>query len=439
MERLRTCLAVLALSLSACESAFAADAEILLVWQSVTLWGGIIIGVILLLYGASKFAGRVSAQKTRKTENNDSKIEFMVSTFHELVHKLKEKEHELDELRKVAESRAEDIESYNENILQSVPSGVISFDDGLRITRINSAAEKILGICAKECVQKRYDGIFMGRISEIIGGVHFLERAEVLHMTHSGRRVWLGLSVSPLRNRQGLVLGKIMVFTDLTDLKAMESQVRLRENLSNLGEMSAGIAHELRNPMGVIAGYTGLLRRHIPENLREYVVSIENEIQMMNKIISDFMSFAHPVSPNVAQVSLSDLIRDVVKTIVNDNQRIDFRIEGVGYEVEADEALLRQVLVNLVQNSVESMSGKGILTISSWRDGGYVKIVVRDTGHGISTEMAKKVFLPFYTTKAHGTGLGLAIVHKIVTAHGGTIDFESSDRGSEFTISLPQP
>ncbi|MGW8179471.1 MAG: PAS domain-containing protein, partial [bacterium] len=183
--------------------------------QHVTLWGGIIVGVILLLYGATKFAGHVTARKARKAESKDSKIEFMVSTFHDLVQKLKEKERELDDLRRVAESRAEDIESYNENILQSVPSGVISFDESLRITRVNMAAERILGIFAEDCLQRRYDDIFVGRISEVIGGSDFLERGEVLHVTPSSKRVWLGLSVSPLRNREGSVLGKIMVFTDL--------------------------------------------------------------------------------------------------------------------------------------------------------------------------------------------------------------------------------
>ncbi|MGE5892807.1 MAG: two-component system sensor histidine kinase NtrB [bacterium] len=417
--------------------AYAAEPDTIMLHSRVVLfWMSIIIALALLFSFVRKAFNKGASGKAKEQEGQDSKIEFMVSTFHELVQKLKEKERELGELKKKAEDRAEDMESYNENILQSVPSGVISFDPELRITHMNSAAEKILGIQAESCLHRFQHEIFHGDVSEVIRNIPFLERGEVLYETPLRKRVWLGLNISPLKNREGETLGKIIIFTDLTDLRAMESQIKLREHLSTLGEMSAGIAHELRNPMGVIAGYTKILLKQIPDNLKNTVTAIDKEIAMMNRIISDFMSFTHPLSIHKTRLDVFPLIQEITDAVIA-QKNINVELHIADCRISADESLMRQVFSNLIQNAVDAMGDHGELVIQSERTDASVNLFIRDSGHGIAEELKDKIFLPFYTTKESGTGLGLAIVHKIITAHGGTITFDRLSDGTVFRMALP--
>lgn len=403
-------------------------------------WFLLLITLFMLLVLIRPVVKYLKSGKLNKTDR-DSQTGFIVSTFHELVHKLKEKEKELDTLRKEAVERAEHIESYNENILQSVPSGVVSFDENHRVASINAAAQKILGVSAGECIGKHYEELFCHnkKIAEIIHEYDSLERGEVIYESASNRRLWLGLNISPLINKQGLPIGKIIVFTDITGLKALESQIKLRESLSNLGEMSAGIAHELRNPMGVIAGYTKMLLKRVPEELKMTVDSIDKEIKMMDRIISDFMSFTHPLHINKGVFDIADVLKEVADNIITDDKKINLHLNLNDCVVEADETLMKQVYTNLIQNAVDAMGEGGELTITSEKTDSLINVSIADTGYGISDEIKSKVFLPFYTTKEKGTGLGLAIVHKIIISHGGGITFESSPEGTVFNMSLPRP
>jgi PAS domain S-box-containing protein len=178
-----------------------------------------------------------------------SQVSFVVDTFHELVSQLKEKERELEILRKKAEDRATAIEGYNENILQSVPSGVISFDEEMKITKVNLAAEKILEIRGEMAIGKHHQEALNKPITDFLKDRKVIERGEIGYVTPSGKRIWLGLALSPLKDREGRAIGQILVFTDLTHLKAIESQMELRNRLSSLGEISAGIARA-KKPMG---------------------------------------------------------------------------------------------------------------------------------------------------------------------------------------------
>jgi PAS domain S-box-containing protein len=398
----------------------------------------LIITIFVLLYFGYIGFKAYRSEKSKRTDKN-TQMGFMVNTFQELVQKLKEKERELDEMRRRAEERAENIESYNENILQSVPSGVMSFGRDLRVTSINSSAERMLSVSADDSMGKSYDEIFSGKISELIRNNESLSREEVIYESPSHNRLWLGLTISPLKDSKGESIGKILIFTDLTDLKALESQVRLRENLSSLGEMSAGIAHELRNPMGVIAGYTKILSKKVSDDLKENVDSINKEIEMMDRIISDFMSFAHPLNLNKTIFDISEMLKEIAKSVITDDKDIHVDCSLDACDVEADETLLRQVMTNLIQNSVEAIRDSGNVSLSAEKRGSSVHIGIADSGHGISDGIRSKIFMPFYTTKEKGTGLGLAIVHKIVVSHGGSISFDSSDNGTTFNVVLKGP
>ena len=269
-----------------------------------------------------------------------------------------------------------------------------------------------------------------------------IERGEVAYTTPSGKRIWLGLTLSPLKDKVGSVIGQILVFTDLTHLKAIESQMELRNRLSSLGEISAGIAHEMRNPMAVISGYTKILSKKAEKSLKPTVDAIAKEIVVMDRIISDFLSFAKPAVLNMADIDLKTLIENCSASVAGERNDITIKLDVAGLPpVRGDEVLIRQAFSNLIHNSAEAMPQGGDLTITTFSQTGpsrgFLDISVSDTGHGISDDIRDKIFLPFFTTKERGTGLGLAIVHKIVVSHGGSLSVDSGEKGTTFRIRLP--
>ncbi len=380
---------------------------------------------------------RFYRSKSKGNKEDVSKVGFVVDTFHELVSKLKEKERELEILRQSAEDRAVIIEGYNENILQSVPSGVMSFDEEMRIAKINLAAERILEVRRDMILGRHHTDVLNEPMTNLINERKIIERGEIWYKTPSGKKIWLGLTLSPLKNQEGKTIGQILVFTDLTQLKALQSQMELRARLSSLGEISAGIAHELRNPMGVITGYTKLLSRKIDEPLKPTVDAIVREIDVMNRIISDFLSFAKPDELTITDVDLKMIFDNCVKTLTGSRKDIKTSIDISGIPaVKGDEVLLRQAFTNLIQNAVEAMPSGGELTIRS-STGDFLEIAVSDTGSGIAEGIADKIFLPFFTTKDSGTGLGLAIAQKIIISHGGSISVApGTDKGTTFKVRL---
>ncbi|MBI5025630.1 MAG: PAS domain-containing protein [Nitrospirae bacterium] len=407
----------------------------------------VLIGILLLLYILHfVLRARRKALKDINALKEASDVSFVVDTFHELVGKLKEKEKELDRLRTIAEERALSMESYNENILQSVPSGVVSLDNSFKIKSINFSAEKILAIKAEEAIGKDYEEIFNEPITGLIKSGAHIARGEYPYITKNGRHIYLGITTSPLKNAKQEVIGRILIFTDLTEMKSLQAQVELKERLSQLGEMSAGIAHELRNPMGVIAGYAKLLSKRSDPSQKTIVNEILREIDGMDKIIMELLAFARPTELNITAINLKDLIEDAAFSTVGGNPAIKLRISGASpsITIRGDEVLLRQALTNILKNAAEAMPDGGGLDIKITSVEGKVEISTRDTGPGIPEEVRKKIFLPFYTTKEDGTGLGLALVQKIIVSHGGSIEVESSERvsdkegqGTTFRITLP--
>jgi len=395
----------------------------------------------MVLYGLIAIVRRM---KKSGDENSPSQVGFVVDTFHDLVAQLKEKETELESLKKRAEERADIMEDYNENILQSVHSGVVSMDASWRVVKANSPALSILGLQADELTGKDGREIFSEIIRETEGEdgtTIWSGRGELRYKAPSGRKLWLGYSLSPLRNALGAEIGRLLVFTDLTELKALEEQSALRKRLSSLGEMAAGIAHELRNPMGVISGYTRILSRKVDPSAVGTVEAIAAEVGVMDKIISDFLSFARPRELELIDINLRALVASCVEKaapVGTDNKAaIEVRIDS-GITIKADEVMLRQVFTNLIQNAMEATPPEGKVSLAASIEGDNVTVLVSDTGHGIEKSVADRIFNPFFTTKGNGTGLGLALVHRIITSHMGTITLKTDESGTVFRISLPK-
>jgi signal transduction histidine kinase len=257
----------------------------------------------------------------------------------------------------------------------------------------------------------------------------------------------LGLTVSPIRE-DGLSgsHGVICLFTDLTEVMELEEQLRLKDSLARLGEMTAGIAHEFRNGLATIHGYGRLLElERLPLDFQPYVQGIRDETEALGQVVTNFLSFARPTELTLAPVEMSALA-DRAAEEVRADARVrggDVVVRGEFGPVEGDEVLLRQALSNLCRNAFEACDNAQVppkIVIEGHRDTthGVLRISVSDNGPGIPADVAPSVFRPFFTTKAHGTGLGLALVQKIIVTHNGRVSVVNEDGGgARFVVTLP--
>jgi PAS domain S-box-containing protein len=413
------------------------------------------IVMVMLIYTIVRFLlikqRRLLLETKGITTQNKKKddLGFVVDTFHDMVKQLKEKEQELQRLRSIAEERVESIESYNENILRSVASGVITFDRNGRIITFNPSAEDILSKKAMDVIGKTCEEVFgedspITRIQrESLKKEEGIPRLEVNLKTVQGNNIWLGLNTSLLRDRNDELIGLILVFSDLTEIKHLQSQMELKERFTLLGEMSAGIAHELRNPMGAIAGFAKLLSRKLDkgDERKSIADAIEKEIEGMNRVISELLTFTKPTDLNLSETEIKSLIEDTLTSMPSNSVKINLNLDPIP-TIEADEVLLKHALINLFQNAIEAMPEGGELKIvTSYKSqviSPEVEIEISDTGIGIPEDRLKRIFHPFFTTKEKGTGLGLSLVQKIILYHGGRIEVGSREgKGTTFRIYLP--
>jgi len=380
-----------------------------------------------------------------------SKSDLMIETFQGLIKELKEKKEALEETKKVAEDHAKHVESYNENILQSVPSGVMTFNLEKTITTFNNAAGTILALSPESSLNRSYASVFekspkMQRLlDETLEKECDMPREDCELERLDGKKIWLGLNTSLLRDRHGRIIGATLVFTDLTEKKLLEEQVALKKRLEMMGEMSAWIAHEFRNYMGTILGFSRLLEKRMADSddRKEMIQSITDELSSMERLITELLSYGKKMVIHPEMLSLPALFQAIKKQFSEDAHYQEIvwscAFESTLPQIEADPVLMPQALANLIRNGLEAMEGKGALEIRAYnRPGKKIQIEISDTGTGIPEDLRAKIFLPFFTTKEEGTGLGLSLVHKIVLSHNGHIRLENSKTGgATFVVALP--
>jgi len=392
-----------------------------------------------------------------------------------------------DELLKVHEQLAERLTAmenelaaanhFLHNILFSMHSGLIAVDRQERIVTFNSAAEAVLGIPASEALGKPYRAVVRekdpgkatGKFREKSGpapvtihqalreGSPFLNMEREL-LRPDGSTVGVSGSISALKDDQGNVMGAVEIFKDLSEVRRLEERLERADRLALIGQMSATVAHEIRNPLNGIEGFASLLEREFPEDepRRRYARNILEGVRTLNKTVTDLLQFARPARLNLRPTKLSQVFEQALLFLREEirNPQTDARSQPISqdidietdYSPEADEIVadaeqLRGTFLNFLKNAAQALpdGGKIMIATHAADNPSHVLIRIADTGVGIAPEVREKLFTPFVTTKEHGTGLGLALAKKIIESHQGTIAIESEPgQGTTILVSLPK-
>jgi nitrogen-specific signal transduction histidine kinase len=346
------------------------------------------------------------------------------------------------------------------HIVGSLRNGVIAFHRNGTLALINDEAYRIFALTRRPGdIGRPFTEVLQERpaVIRVLAGAfemsHLPNRAE-LRLKDLNRVV--GYTLSQVKDSVGVALGAVMFFKDLTQVEQVEERERLRDRLASLGEMAAGIAHELKNPLAGIEVMAGLLRRQVPSvDAQSLLADIISEAKLANAIVVQMLEFVRPVRLQVEQTDLAQVMHQSVSLAESKVPRggvsVAINMAPELPMIAGDQYQLTQVFTNLVANAFEALGGKGHLTITAVTtmpedDPAFpgpqppiplMVVDVADDGPGIPTELTDRIFDPFFTTKPQGSGLGLAIVSKIVDAHDGRIDVSSSSAGTSFRVTLP--
>mgnify|MGYP003966236177 FL=1 len=349
--------------------------------------------------------------------------------------------------------------NYLHNIMESLPTGVIVVDQNNAINTFNKTAGTITGLDPEACLNKPLSEVFSIDLFEKIVRRTTKEKSPIvereIETPHHGK-IYTRISTSPVLDKKNEQIGTVLNIEDITELRRLEEEAQRNRRLRATGEMAAGIAHEIRNPLGSIELFSSLLKKDLSEDQekREIVEHISASVKSMDRIISSLLLFAKSPQPSRQQCDLNKLLKKLFKdpTAILIPQGIN-PIFSLGKDAIAngDSHLLKQVFINLIRNAIQAMPEGGDLKITTQKSPQleqssdqsdycrqFIKITVADQGGGVSEENLANVFNPFFTTKDHGTGLGLSISHNIIKAHQGTIDVESGKgKGARFIIKIP--
>lgn len=345
----------------------------------------------------------------------------------------------------------EELEQLNSSIVSNLDSGLLTINNTGRIRVFNPYAEELTGITHEEAYDRPLEEIVPG-FKPFISYIAALQREEVGYERADGRKMIFGFKSVPFTDKDGNSAGVVVDFQDLTQIKELQAELKKADRLAAIGELSARIAHEIRNPLASISGSVQLISQadSIDIKDRQLLDIVLRETDRLNGLIRDFLIYARPAPPVHMPLPLKQFVAELASLL-----KLDPRFEKVsiinncpdGLSIAVDRDQLQQVFWNLLVNAAEAMPMGGMVAIDAAaqtaRDldilsGNSVKITLADNGGGMNSDDMKRVFEPFFTTKAGGTGLGLAIVYRIIESHGGSIHASSSPaRGTTFTITLP--
>jgi signal transduction histidine kinase len=433
---------------------------------------GLIFAYILVLYYGRKMLQPYSRLETilMNAENLDSKavqqsetlrdpVKRAIETFDEAIKQLQEQESRLENLSKQLEHPELTDSDIRDDLLDTVNAGIVTFDTDLTVKSFTSRVPELLNL-ERERINGRsgadvfgYESMLFHLVTSTLKSNRGIQQ-RLWNWNLPGQDPrWFNLSTTLIRSAQKKIIGVGCVIRDITVMKRLESQIREKEHLAALGELSAGIAHEFRNPLGAILGNAQYLVKEIQTNeLAEVARDIRDEVIDLERIIRDFLNFARPFHPEVSDVDLVKLFKEESLSIQQDyDSKVEIEIDSKTEEktLQLDENLFRQVIRNALLNACQVMHGEGRIRVeitapelSSRKTAPQRKpnwmIRITDEGPGVLPEHNEMLFKPFFSKREGGTGLGLAIVKKIVLIHNGFVEFEHKNPpGAVLRIIIP--
>lgn len=343
----------------------------------------------------------------------------------------------------------EQVRRFSESVFQNMTNGIVTLDGLGCVTSLNYAAEQMLKVSM--------DAVVGATLEEMLEAPHSLtdmiQHVLRLGTTFAGHElvvtrvdeqsIPLRLSMAPLRNEKNAIVGAVVVFDDLTEQRSMEEERQRLDRLALLGEMTAVIAHELRNPLASISSGIQYVAQQTPPDqpAHEALTLVLKESSRLNQLLEDILEMSRTPRLQLGQHSMIDILDDVLArwygTAALHQVRIVKDYAPDTPLVRCDPLRIEQAMSNLIINGIQAMPEGGALTVRTRVEDGYLAVEIRDTGTGIPPAIQTKLFNPFFTTKGQGTGLGLTITHRIITEHGGTVSVESSEgQGAVFTVRL---
>jgi two-component system nitrogen regulation sensor histidine kinase GlnL len=348
-----------------------------------------------------------------------------------------------------------------EQILSNLDDGVVAVDRQGKITFFNEAAEVLTEVSSAAAATQPFERIFKREpwLVDLVRKTHpprqKRAQGEGDFVTRWGRKIPVGVTVSPLQDRHGHFVGTILLLRDIKHRKELEEDLKRADRLVLIGTLAAGLAHEIRNPLGGIKGAAQLLRRSSDNNssVREFTDIMIREVDRVDQLIEQLLDLSRPAQLTLAPVNIHEILEDVLlleaQTVSGREIHIRKRFDPSLPPIRGDRAQLSQVFLNLVKNAFQAMERGGALTIITRVETDYhirgqgmgpnrfIWVDLADEGGGIREEDLAHIFSPFFTTKINGTGLGLATCYRIIKEHGGTIRVESTEgKGSTFKVSL---
>ncbi|MBN2479859.1 MAG: PAS domain-containing protein [Parachlamydiales bacterium] len=339
------------------------------------------------------------------------------------------------------------ITSYLNNILSNISQGILFIDlDGI-ITTFNSPAEKILEKKQDEILFQSYFDCFNDDFFgfSMKDAIKLKQTKKLNYIFFKKNEKEIEVTTSFVYDCPSRYQGIIIMLKDMTKLKKLEVLANRNDRLNHLGEMAASVAHEIKNPLGVIRGYASLLHNDLKDNktLQTMTSYILDGTRSLERVVNNVLEYARPVSLTVVSSNITKLIKELIKDISIDptfskNVKIDLHLADTDTMLPMDKDLIKSAFLNLIVNAYQAIEEIGTLNISTYKNNDYFIININDTGTGIEEKDLENVFSPFFTTKQYGNGLGLSQTHKIIQAHFGTIEVRSIvNKGTTFCISLP--
>lgn len=414
----------------------------------MTQYGYVLLGltaIVALLVGVLAFGILRFAAGLRGTghhvRESGRETTLLSAALQDAVAKLKAQEQAMT-------ARAAASEQLAEQIVDSLTAGLLVVDCAGRVEILNPAGRRLLNI-KSDPVGQHYRELLAEApplgdvIDECLVRIQPIVR-RTLHMPSTLHTSHLGVTVSPLGSIDD-ARGVICLFSDLTTVFELEEQLRLKDTLAQLGELTAGLAHEFRNGLATIHGYSRLIDpQTLPGPYQAYLEGIRQETDSLGRIVTNFLNFARPEQVVFTPVDLAALTATVTEEVRHELPRAAISVSGTFGRIAGDEVLLRQTLINLIRNGVEACEHAGVETPTIVVEGHVeererlCRVAVHDNGPGIEAAVRERIFRPFFTTKAQGTGLGLAIVQKVVITHNGRVAAGISPLGgASFEMTFP--